>query len=184
MQPVFLRFLMKSARSLSSAQPPRYCAYCEVSPEGKRGITGAISAFMRKCAKDSERRFCWTLNGPPGTAHWKRSPNFCEAEGAFLSETEFTGLIVEHAKRIGSTFEKVYCGSGADGIELRKAVARCRDEAFAKAGVLMSLMPTQTDSLQAAQDVGGKSGGAYEQLMAMAEKMKAASPELTLAQCF
>jgi hypothetical protein len=61
---------------------------------------------------------------------------------------------------------------------------RCSGQ-FAKAGQgrLMPLEPTQVFD-EAAQDVNANSGGAYDQLMAMAEKIRAASPEMTLAQAF
>jgi hypothetical protein len=105
-------------------------------------------------------------------------------KGAFLSETEMTQCIVDHCKWVGQSFEQVFCGSGADAVELRKAVARCRDDAFLKAGTLMPVLPTQTDSLAAARDVDSDAPDAYRQLVAMAEKMRAASPGMTLAQAF
>jgi hypothetical protein len=72
------------------------------------------------------------------------------------------------------------------GILLRKAIAAARDAQFvsrtSKAATLMPLMPTQVGGASArAVD---RSTAAIDQLNAMAEMMRAASPEMTLAQAF
>jgi hypothetical protein len=69
---------------------------------------------------------------------------------------------------------------------LRKAVTSCRDAQWAKAGQgqLMPLMPTQVGGADARDVDAGTDGKAYKQLVAMAEKLRAASPEMTLAQAF
>ena len=103
--------------------------------------------------------------------------------GAFLTETEMTQCIVEHAKRIGSTFEKVYCGTDTDAIELRKAITRCRDDAFLKAGA--GLMPL-TPVVSAGKDATAVDDpvDALAKLTALSEEMRRRSPGKTSAQAF
>ena len=100
------------------------------------------------------------------------------------SEHELTKLIDEQAKREGTTFVKLYESPGPEGVTLRKAIMAARDAAFLKAGTLMPIAPTQVGGAAARDVDADKEGDAYQQLVAMAEKMRAASPEMTLAQAF
>jgi hypothetical protein len=100
-----------------------------------------------------------------------------------LTEEEYTKALIDDCARGGVSFEKVFCANTPEGVEIRKGRERCRDEAFLK-GTLMPIMPTQTDSLQAAGDVNSDEPDAYEKLVEMSERMRAASPEMTLAQAF
>jgi hypothetical protein len=99
-----------------------------------------------------------------------------------LTEEEYTKALVDDCARRGVSFEKAFCDNSAEGLEIRKGRERCRDQAFLKAGQgqLMPIAPTQVSGA-AAQDVDGNSGGAYEQLMRMAQRMKEASPERKLS---
>jgi hypothetical protein len=92
-----------------------------------------------------------------------------------LTEEEYTKALVADCARRGVSFEKAFCDNSSEGLEIRKGRERCRDTAFAKAGAgaLMPLMPTQTNSLAAARDVDAdEEGDAYQQLVAMAERMR------------
>jgi hypothetical protein len=103
-----------------------------------------------------------------------------------LTEMEYTQALVDDCARRGVSFEKVFCDNTSEGIEIRKGRERCRDTAFAKAGAgLMPIAPTQTNSLAAARDVDSDEPDAYQKLVAMAEKMRAAAGgSMTLAQAF
>src|SRR4029077_7560909 len=81
----------------------------------------------------------------------------CNIEKPFLSEFEMTEVGKQEAAARGVSFAQLYESS----ITLRKAVEATKYAAFAKAGTLMPIMPTQVGG-QAAQNVDGNSGGAYE----------------------
>jgi hypothetical protein len=101
----------------------------------------------------------------------------CNIEKPFLSEFEMTEVGKQEAAERGISFAELYESS----ITLRKAVEATKYAAFAKAGArLMPIMPTQVGGA-AARDVDGNSGGAYEELMRMAQRMKEASPERKLS---
>jgi hypothetical protein len=98
-----------------------------------------------------------------------------------LTEEEYSKALIDDCARRGVSFEKVFCDSSPEGVEIRKGRERCRDTSWAKAGsTFMPLMPTQVGGA-AARNVDGKSGGAYEQLMEMARRMKEANPERKLS---
>jgi hypothetical protein len=105
----------------------------------------------------------------------------CNIEKPFLSEFEMTEVGKQEAAARGVSFATLYEGS----VTLRKAVTSCRDAQWAKAGQgqLMPIMPTQVGGA-AARNVDSDEPDAYTKLVAMAEKMRAASPEMTLAQAF
>jgi hypothetical protein len=100
-----------------------------------------------------------------------------------VSEHELTKLIGEAAERSGSSFAKLFEANTEEGTTLRKAIQVARDTAWVKAGTqqLMPTKPTYSDETAEAVNDGGD---AYNQLVAMAEKMHAASPERTVAQHF
>jgi hypothetical protein len=99
-----------------------------------------------------------------------------------LTETEYTQALVDDCTRRGVSFEKAFCDNTAEGVEIRKGRERCRDEAFLK-GTLMPIAPTQVGG-RAAQNVDDDESDAYQQLVAMAEKMRAASPGMKLDEAF
>ena len=96
----------------------------------------------------------------------------CNIEKPFLSEFEMTEVGKQEAAERGVSFATLYEGS----VTLRKAVTSCRNAQWAKAGTLMPLMPTQVGG-EAARNINADEPDAYKQLVAMAEKMHAASPE-------
>jgi hypothetical protein len=103
----------------------------------------------------------------------------CNIEKPFLSEFEMTEVGKQEAAARGVSFATLYEGS----VTLRKAVTSCRDAQWAKAGQgqLMPLMPTQVGGADARDVDAGSEGKAYQQLLAMAQRMKEASPERKLS---
>jgi hypothetical protein len=103
-----------------------------------------------------------------------------QTEEPFVSEHELTKMAEHYAKKANISFAKLY----EQDLELRKAFQATKHAAWAKAG-RQQLMPTEPTFHDAtAQDVNDDSGGAYEQLMEMAQRMHAASPERSVAQHF
>jgi hypothetical protein len=103
-----------------------------------------------------------------------------------LTEAEYTQALVSDCARRGVSFEKVFCDTSSEGVEIRKGRERCRDTAFAKAGAgaLMPIAPTFVGGAEARNVDAGEEGDAYQALVAMAEKMRAASPGMKLDEAF
>jgi hypothetical protein len=100
-----------------------------------------------------------------------------------LTEEEYTKPLVDDCARRGVSFEKVFCDNTSEGLEIRKGRERCRDEAFLK-GTLMPIAPTFVGGAAARDVDAGEEGDAYQALVAMAERMRAASPGMKLDEAF
>ena len=102
-----------------------------------------------------------------------------------VSERELTSLISSAAEAEGSSFSKIFSAQDERGTTLRKAIQVARDTGWVKAsqwqGQLMPLLPTATTVPISETNNPVR---ALDQLNAMAEKMRAASPEMTPAKAF
>jgi hypothetical protein len=101
-----------------------------------------------------------------------------------IGEAEFTKLMTEHAQRLypdktpDAAFVKLFSDNSADGVLLRKAHALTKGVA--------DLTPSYVGGPAATHEAIDETeqSEAYAQLVSMAEKMRAASPELSAAQAF
>jgi hypothetical protein len=102
-----------------------------------------------------------------------------------IDEHEFTKLATEHAQRLypdktpDVAFAKLFSDSGADGVLLRKAHALTKLSVF-------DIQPVMVGGPDATHDAVSdtESSEAYQQLEAMAAKLRASSPWLSSEQAF
>ena len=100
-----------------------------------------------------------------------------------FTEEQFSKAIDDYAQRDRrpnetkeQAFSRVFCGNNDDALALRKA------HQIVKNGATMTLVPTYVGAEQAT-DVNDATD-ALEQLMALAEKLRQAMPQLSKSQCF
>jgi hypothetical protein len=102
-----------------------------------------------------------------------------------ISEHEYTQIVTEHAQRIyadktpAAAFAKLFSDPGADAVLLRRAHALTKLSPF-------DLKPTMVGGPDAMHDAVNttESSEAYQQLEAMASKLRESSPFLSSAQAF
>jgi hypothetical protein len=102
-----------------------------------------------------------------------------------LNESEYTAFVTEHAQRLypdktpDVAFAKLFSDSGVDGVLLRKAHALTKLSVF-------DIQPGMVGGPDATHDAVSdtESSEAYQQLEAMAAKLRASSPWLSSEQAF